>query len=193
MHVGDNFTMALAVACCAYTASAAAEYWLLNWLDSLYDIRLPILSALIQNASWPLQGLIYYYERQKHEAVQGKRIVTRQMYQGYCVIGTLNSFISLTRMIGLTSLPPTIYVIAANTEIVFEAILTRLYLGREVSYLQITAVCFVILGVMVSLYNPTTNTYGENENVSQAALIGGLAVSILSRFASSVNTVLADK
>lgn len=187
----------LLLLCVTYTIAAANEYWLLDWLSSSYDVRLAIFAALLQNASWPVQIVYYSQEKQvfdAHPDNAGKpRVITPSMYKSYCILGFLSGFITLSRTMGITSLPPTIYVICANTEIVFETIMTYWLLRRPVSTYQLISVSLVLLGVLVSLYNPVTQRYGENQNVSQKVLLAGVAVSLFSRFASSLNTVLADK
>ena len=115
------------------------------------------------------------------------------MYQSYCVLGGLNTIISITRTFGLTTLPPTLYVIIANTEIVFEAIMSATFLGRKPGHLQILAVSFVLMGVMISLYDPVNNKYGSSPSISQQTLLTGIFMSLLSRFTSALNTVLADR
>jgi drug/metabolite transporter (DMT)-like permease len=97
-------------------------------------------------------------------------------------------------MVGLTTLPPTIYVITANSEIIFEAMLTRLYLKRSVSRLQVLSVLCVIIGVAVSLYTtPSMRQGGTADNGLNKTLVMGVSVTVLSRLASAFNTVLADK
>ena len=77
---------------------------------------------------------MYYNQRAKaKESGNAEREITWSMYRSYIILGLLNSVISISRMVGLTTLPPTIYVIAANSEIIFEALLTRCYLHRTVS------------------------------------------------------------
>lgn len=113
--------------------------------------------------------------------------------KSYVILGSLSSFITLSRTIGLTTLPPTIYVICANTEIVFETIMTKVILQKDVNLSQLFAVALVIGGVSISLYNPVSKRYGHNENISQWNLIVGVLLSLASRFASSVNTISAEK
>jgi drug/metabolite transporter (DMT)-like permease len=192
--------VALIGACITYTLAGSLEYWLLNWLSSIFSIRLPIFSALIQNSSWPLQAVVYYFQRKSQEKLNGPRTITRQMHSGYIILGSLNCIISLCRMIGLTTLPPTVYVVTANTEILFEALLTRFYLGREVSCLQICSVICVILGVTISLYQsnssrPSNDDDGDDKRsgATELSIVWGVLISVFSRFASSLNTVLADK
>ena len=190
--MGENFALSggLIALCVVYTGAAANEYWLMNWLKSDFDIALSIFPALLQNASWPLQ--IVFYARAR-AALTTPRVVSEEMYRSYIVLGLLSAFITLTRTMGIVSLPATIYAIVANTEIVFESFMTRFILKRPVSKLQMLAVALVIAGVMISLYDPHTGTFGENDNVSKHALFTGIILSLASRFASSLNTVLADK
>jgi drug/metabolite transporter (DMT)-like permease len=179
--------------CLVYTIAAASEYWLLNWLKYSFDIKLAIFCAMLQNASWPIQAIVYYFERKTFEKNNGPREITPFMYRSYFILGALNAVITLTRTIGLTSLPPTIYVIIANTEIVFEAFMTVVVLRRKISAYQIVSVVLVIAGVMIALYDPKSNKYGSNEDVSHSTLVVGVIVSLASRFCSSLNTVLADR
>jgi drug/metabolite transporter (DMT)-like permease len=183
-------TTTLIVLCVIYTIAAANEYWLLNWLKCEFDISLSIFAALLQGASWPIQAIFYSIERSK---LSTPRVITHSMYRSYLVLGLLSAVITLTRTMGIVSLPPTIYAIIANTEIVFETMMTRIILKRTISKLQMLAVALVIAGVMVSLYDPHTGKYGEEENVSQHALVSGIILSLASRFTSSLNTILADR
>lgn len=176
--------------CVVFTFAAASEYWLLNFLRYSFNIKLAVFCAILQNASWPIQ--LIYYLRARQDSFE-ERHITQNMLRTYGVLGTLNAVIGLTRTIGLTTLPPTMYVIAANTEIIFEAGLTAFILRRPMSIRQIASMLFVISGVLVSLYDPKTNKYGENENVSQHALVFGFVISLVSRFVSALNAVLADR
>lgn len=94
---------------------------LINWYKG-YDVDLPIFFSIVQNASWPIQLFMYYREL---STLPETRVITSSMYRSYAFLGVLASFISLTRMFGLSSLTPILYVVAANTEIVFETLMTR--------------------------------------------------------------------
>lgn len=180
----------LAALCFVYTIAASNEYWLINWMNSWFSIRLAIFFALLQNLTWPLQILFYWYMRNQEVA---RREITTDMAKSYLILGSLSCFITLSRTVGLTTLPPTIYVICANTEIVFETIMTKIILHKDVNSLQVTAVLFVIVGVSISLYNPVSKRYGHNENIDQSYLFIGVILSLASRFASSLNTISAEK
>lgn len=184
----------LLIFCLVYTIAAADEYWVLDWLRELYGIKLAVFAALLQNASWPVQIFYYLNARKQHLAETGsERQVTKSMYKSYIILGILSAFITLSRTVGITSLPASIYVICANTEIVFETIMTKVILRREVSYLQLASVVFVLAGVSISLYDPKKGRYGDGQGVSQTQLLTGVFMSLLSRLASSLNTILADR
>lgn len=180
----------LLVYCACYTVAAANEYWVVNWLKDK-NVNLPIFMAIVQNASWPVQMLFYYWELQK---LKSPRIITNKMYRSYFFLGFLAAFIGLSRMYGLSALPPTLYVICANTEIVFETAMTKVILHRSVSYLQYGAVFLVLAAVVLSLYNPNDHVFGQGDsNSSTSDILIGVGLSLASRFASSLNTILAEK
>lgn len=188
-----HFSRELVYNCIVYTIAAANEYWLIDWMGSLYGIHLPVLCAMLQNASWPIQLALYYRHRKAYEGKHGERIITRQMYKSYIILGGLNTIISITRTVGLTSLPPTLYVIIANTEIIFEVMMSRILLEKPANRLQRIAILFVMTGVLIALYDPVNHKFGSNQSISQNTLLVGVFLSLLSRFTSALNTVLADK
>jgi hypothetical protein len=181
---------ALLLYCVCYTVAAANEYWVVNWLKGK-DVDLPIFMAIVQNASWPVQLMFYRWELAKLDT---PRIITPQMYRSYAFLGFLAAFIGLSRMYGLTTLPPTLYVICANTEIVFETAMTKIILHRSISWFQYLAVFLVLGAVVLSLYNPTDQVFGQGDSKSSTQVIlTGVGLSLASRFASSLNTILAEK
>ena len=169
-----------------YTISAASETWLINWLKIDYFIELPIFFGLLQNSGWPISLFIYILSNDRKS-----RNITSIMYRNYLILGILASFVSITKVSGLTTLPAVLYTIASNTEIVFETVMTKVILNRSISILQAIAVSLVCIGVIISVYNPVTKTWGDS--VSKRDLIIGLILTISSRFASSLNSILADK
>jgi drug/metabolite transporter (DMT)-like permease len=191
--MNEEFSLQMVYNCLSYTFAAAGEYWIIDWLNYLFNIRLPIFSAMLQNASWPVQLVLYKLQKDKFNAKYKPRTITLAMYQSYFILGLLNTVVSISRTIGLTTLPPTLYVIIANTEIVFEALMSATVLHRKPNFLQVLSIVFVITGVMIALYDPVSHRYGAYQNVSSHNLSLGVCLSLLSRFVSSLNTILADK
>jgi len=103
-----------------YTISAASETWLINWLKIGFFIQLPIFFGLLQNAGWPISLLMYILSNDRKS-----RNITSIMYRNYIILGILASFVSITKVSGLTTLPAFLYTIASNTEIVFETVMTK--------------------------------------------------------------------
>lgn len=159
-----KFNYVLSALCCSYTIAAANEYWVVNWMK-MYGVNLPIFNSIVQNASWPLQLFLY---RRAVSKLDEPRIITPTMYKNYAFLGTLAAFISLSRMFGLSALPPTLYVICANTEIVFETLMTKFILKRAVTWMQIAAVTLVIAAVAISLYDPDNHRYGSGEGTGES-------------------------
>jgi hypothetical protein len=191
---GYSHAALLSWACVVYTVAAANEFWLVTFLGSHFGLKLSLFFALVQNSTWPLQVLFYRREVIRDAAATGlTRVVTPSMLRSYLILGAISSIVVSTRMIGLTTLPPSIYVVCANSEILFETILTRLVLKRTVTSLQIGSVLLVIAGVTVSLFNPVSGQFGHNENISRGNLILGVMLSLASRTASSINTIAAEK
>lgn len=162
------------------------EYWLFGWLSHDLTMKFPILGALVQNMSWPLQ--ILYYKREMLLQAES-RTISQSMYASYIFLGILSAFTVISKTIGLTSLPPTIYVICANTEIVHEAILTKVILGRNITTLQFVSVVLVILGLIISVYKPI----GNNRDITNYQLVVGVTFSLCSRLSSAINVILAEK
>ena len=193
--------------CACYIFCAAAENWIVNLLKNL-GVSLPILFCIIQNSTWPVLLVQYHFER---SLLPEKRELNPSMLRNYMILGSLASIISLSRMFGIITLSPIVYVVCTNTEIVFETIMTRLLLNRRVTFLQGVAVLIVLFAVVVAVYDPETNQFGSGGNNDSSSMssttsesssissksdntfIFGVTVSILSRFLSSLNTILAEK
>jgi drug/metabolite transporter (DMT)-like permease len=184
------FSAEIVALSCGYIFFAANEIWTINWLDEIFGIDQPIFAALILNAYWPIQGYLYYIERAKSTT---ERIITPKMYWDYCILGSLAGMVSLTRCYGIVNLPPTLYVISANSELIWEALLTYFVLNRDLNKYHLTAVFMILFAICLSLYDPKTNTYGETNNVSTYQLTVGLSLSAISRFLSALNTILAER
>lgn len=173
-----------------YIICAANEYWLVNWFKQ-YNVDLPIYFAMLQNSSWPLQLWIY---RNECNELPEPRVITKEMYKSYLFLGLLALYIGLSRMFSYTMLPPVLAVITANTEIVWETVMTIIVLKKKVSNLQYGAVVLVIAGVVLALYDPRDGTLGDgNGHTKSSTILIGCALSFSSRFASSLNTILAEK
>ena len=178
-----------------YTFAAANEYWVVSWFKQ-YGVNLPIFFALLQNCLWPLQIAGYLKARKQLES---PRVITGAMYRNYLILGLLSSFITLSRMYGLTILSPIVYVICANTEIVWESLMTRVLLKKAVSWLQLVAVGLVCAAIPLSIWDPEGDSFGSDDTADSSvgvsgisSLVFGISLSLASRFASSLNSILAE-
>jgi len=175
-----------------YILSASSQIWSINAMKEIFNIDSVILSALLLNSYWPIQCILYYNLIQKSSIT---RVLTKSMYTSYMILGLLASAVSITRSYGIVNLPAILYVISSNTEIVWESMMTYFILGRNIDSYQLTAVLFVILGVIISLYDPKTGTLGDPKEHTddRRQILIGLGLSCISRFLSSLNTILAER
>jgi drug/metabolite transporter (DMT)-like permease len=146
----------LLTVCIIYIIAAANEYWLVNWFKG-YSVDLPVYFAIVQNASWPIQWYIY---RNECKELPQPRVISYDMYVSYGILGSLATFIGLSRMYSLALLPPVLNVICANTEIVWESVMTVFILRKSVSTYQKIAVILVICGVFIALWDPECSCVG---------------------------------
>lgn len=148
-EVAALFTLQVLILAAGYIFSASFEIWGINWLKQVFNIELAIFSAMLLNAYWPLQYILYKVELSK---LSEPRVVTPEMYRSYIILGGLAALISVTRCYGIVALPPLLYVITANTEICWESFMTYFVLGRRIDMYQQIAVLMVIAGATYS-YN----------------------------------------
>mgnify|MGYP003387045547 CR=1 FL=1 len=190
--INNLFSYQVLVLCCGYILGASSEIWSINAMKSVYNIDFAIFAALLLNSYWPIQTILYYNLSKKQLT---KRIITKDMKQSYLILGFLSAAVSLTRCYGIVNLPAILYVISSNTEIVWESMMTYFILGRNIDSYQLTAVLFVILGVIISLYDPKTGTLGDPKEHTddRRQILIGLGLSCISRFLSSLNTILAER
>jgi drug/metabolite transporter (DMT)-like permease len=88
------------------------------------------------------------------------------------------------------------YVVCANTEIVFCAFLSWTVLGQHVNRYQISAIALVIGSVIFAALHPTTwkfDANGGNSNSTPQQFITGIVLTVSSRFLSACNSIVAQK
>ena len=79
------FTPEVLILTAGYIFSASFEIWGINWQKQVFLIDLPIFSAMLLNAYWPLQYFLYSMELKK---LPEPRVITRDMYWSYIILGT---------------------------------------------------------------------------------------------------------
>jgi drug/metabolite transporter (DMT)-like permease len=146
---------------------------------------------MVINAYWPLQLVIYYYVRQHQPAP----IRDEFPWTAYTLIGISAGAVTFMRSFGIVYLSGILYVVCANTEIVFVALLSYFVLGQNVNLYQITAIILVIGSVIFATLDPTTWTFdtGGNANSTPKEFVIGVVLTVFSRFLSACNSVVAQK
>jgi len=174
-----------------YALAAGSETWLVKWLQAS-GVSLIVFFVLLQNASWPL--LLYLYGRARREVADERSLGLSRRWRVLILLGVLSSYVSLSKMIALTSLSPIIYLVCSNTEIVWETLLTRFFLKKDISLLQLLAISLVVVAVPLSVYDDDDDD-GSSSSDDQTGLTQVLAVafSLSSRLASSLGVILSEQ
>mmetsp|Transcript_31998 Transcript_31998/g.84308 ORF Transcript_31998/g.84308 Transcript_31998/m.84308 type:complete len:297 (-) Transcript_31998:132-1022(-) len=177
----------LAVLVLGYTVAAAAEVWLIKALDYDYDTNAPILCTILLNAYWPIQMIIYYRVRQTTAPPDRESLP----WKAYIFLGISAGTVSTMRSVGINELSGMAYVICSNTEIVFAAFFSVTLLGKKLNMYQYSAIFLVLMAVMLSVYDPSTNSFGGDTG-KQDGFILGVTLTVTSRLLSAFNSVLAE-
>jgi hypothetical protein len=100
------------------------------------------------------------------------------------------------RSFGINYLSGVVYVVCANTEIIFAALLSSLVLGKHVNVYQIFAIVLVVGSLVFATLDPKTwkfESNGDPEDPDSNHFAIGIVLTIASRFLSAVNSILAEK
>ena len=184
------FSYDILVLVVGYIFAASFEVWGLNWLKFVYNIEFAIFAALLLNSYWPIQYILYQRELKK---LDEPRVITTEMYKSYVILGSLAAVISVTRCYGIVNLPPLLYVVTANTEICWESFMTYFILGRHIDRYQKLAVLMVLAGLTISVLDPDEGDNSASEDDNPQEQVAGVVLSLISRFLSSLNTILAER
>jgi drug/metabolite transporter (DMT)-like permease len=175
-----------------YVIAAASEIWTIKALNYEYNAEFPTLTALVLNGYWPVQMLLYYHARHTQPAPIRKYFP----WKAYALIGFSAGCVSFMRSFGINYLSGVVYVVCANTEVIFAALLSSLVLGKHVNRFQIFAIGLVIGALVFAILDPKTWKFekgGDPQHPTSNHFAIGIALTIASRFLSAVNSILAEK
>jgi drug/metabolite transporter (DMT)-like permease len=173
-----------------YLLSASSEIWTMKAITNDYHADLPTLCTMVINAYWPLQLVIYYYVRQTQDPPIRKEFP----WKVYAILGISQGCTTFMRSFGIIYLTGIVYVVCANTEIVFVALLSYFVVGKNVNAYQVAGVVLIILALLFAVVDTTTWTFesdGGNSNSTHEQFITGVTLTIISRFLSACNSLIA--
>jgi drug/metabolite transporter (DMT)-like permease len=192
VFIQEYFSPQLVFYVFSYTLAACGEVWLIKAVNYNWDANVPTLCAMLVNAYWPIQMVIYYFVRKTQPAPDRENFP----WGVYTFMGFSGGAVSLMRAIGISNLSGVFYVICSNTEVVFSAVLSVIVLEKKLNMYQILGVLLVVGAVIFAVWDPNTggfSTGSDEEGASQQAFIIGVSVTIGSRFLSSLQSVIAEK
>ena len=98
------------------------------------------------------------------------------------------------RSIGINNLSSVVYVVCANTEVIFAAAISALVLKKAPNSYQVAAIFLVLGAVIFAVWDPDTGEFeGQDGKGDQDSMVLGILLTCFSRFLSAFNSILAEK
>ena len=155
-------------------------------------VLLPLGSALLLNGYWPLQAIMYFFV---HRASSNPRPLTWKHVRGYLIVGSVASFVSALRCVGMNYMPGSVYVIISTADLPMNTLMSRFALGKQFEPLQYVAVVLAMAGIVVCLSGSKSDG-GSETNCDGNSCLDDWAPYILaaigSAFCSAFNSVLGE-
>lgn len=153
------------------------------------QVSLVILTAMLLNAYCLIQAPMYLCMRRGTG-----RVLTWRQLGGYAVIGSLAAAVTGTRSFGLNALPASVYVVCATSDLVFNTILSKIFLGKSFTLFHYAAVAIALAGiVLVATEDSKSNKYDCDGDTCADDFLPGILMTLGSALCSAINAVLADK
>ena len=142
----------------AYAFSSAGETLAIKSLNyNTPSLSLPGYTALLSNQMWIFMIPIYVYQRQVSISS-----MTLEHFVQYTGMGVLTFIVSILRSVSVNVIPGSVFTILISTSIVFNMLLSYLYLNKKFNAWHIGAATYCIasaLSISISVF--TTDSYGN--------------------------------
>ena len=169
--------------CVMYCFASASEVLLVKGLNH-YDVEMAVLTAMLLNGYWPVQLVMYAALRNKHPT----RPLTFRVVKGHIIIGAVAALVSLLRCIGLVGMPGSVYVVISCSDVIFNTMLSKLFLKKKFVSLHYVAVALTMLAIaMLGRHSVASNTEPP-EPIPFWPVCSALGSALL----SAVNSVLSE-
>jgi drug/metabolite transporter (DMT)-like permease len=142
----------------AYAVSSAGETLAIKSLNyNTPSLSLPGYTALLSNQMWIFMIPIYVYQRQ----VSAYSMTLNHFVQ-YTGIGVLTFIVTILRSISVNVIPGSVFTILISTSILFNMLLSYLYLNKKFNAWHIgAATCCIASALSISISVFTTDSYGN--------------------------------
>lgn len=142
----------------AYAVSSAGETLAIKSLNyNTPSLSLPGYTALLSNQMWIFMIPIYVYQRQV-----SAYSMTLDHFVQYTGIGVLTFIVTILRSISVNVIPGSVFTILISTSILFNMLLSYLYLNKKFNAWHIgAATCCIASALSISISVFTTDSYGN--------------------------------
>ena len=142
----------------AYAVSSAGETLAIKSLNyNTPSLSLPGYTALLSNQMWIFMIPIYVYQRQV-----SAYSMTLDHFVQYTGIGVLTFIVTILRSISVNVIPGSVFTILISTSILFNMLLSYLYLNKKFNAWHIgAATCCIASALSISISVFITDSYGN--------------------------------
>lgn len=142
----------------AYAVSSAGETLVIKSLNyNTPSLSLPGYTALLSNQMWIFVIPIYVYQRRVSPSS-----MTLNHFVQYTGIGVLTFTVTILRSISVNVIPGSVFTILISTSILFNMLLSYLYLNKKFNAWHIgAAACCIASALSISISVFTSDTYGN--------------------------------
>lgn len=167
-----------------YAVSSAGETLAVKALNyNTPPLQLSTYTALLSNQLWIFMLPIYWMQRKERWALK------EQYWGQYCIIGSLTFVITLLRNISLNLVPGSVFSLLISTSILFNIVLSKLFLKKVFTYWHLAAALFCLASAcsigIASLFTTQEEFKGVDYKI-------GIMTSILSAFFGAIMGVTQE-
>ena len=193
--MSKNFPGIFCLVALLYVLCASGEVWIIEDLKGEFNVEdLVIFESILINSYWPLQLGVYLLSLHaaKNDNKEPTRKLSLEQVRNYSIIGLNVGIVTVFKIYAINALPGSMYVVIANSELVFTSIFSVGYLKLKLNRYQMLSVVLALSAMLCVAFDTESGGF-KSKNKNGAATVHGIAFALLSRMLSSFNSVLAQK
>jgi drug/metabolite transporter (DMT)-like permease len=169
-----------------YAVSSSAEILLIKALNYNYQVNLPMLVVLCLNCYFPLQAC--------HMFAMGSRPLgwKPELKRAYLGLGLIQALVTTSRSYAINNLPGPVYVIVSNLSIVWNFMLSKLFLDNQFTHYHYVAIACTI-GAAIAASRYRSRDESDFHTFSAPRWTWGIVSCVTYSFLTAATSVLASK
>ena len=173
----------------AYAVSSAGETLAIKSLNyTTPSLSLPGYTALLSNQMWIFMIPIYVYQRRVSASS-----MTLEHFVQYTGMGVLTFIVTILRSVSVNVIPGSVFTILISTSILFNMLLSYLYLNKKINAWHIgAAACCIASALSISISVFTSDTNGNFQLGVPSALGASFFVACLTVWQEHLQSTWTD-